>query len=66
MSVEIHQFLQNYSPNIALPKVGDSILNNYVDTTKGITEEERDALTSFLSTFKEITHTIHTYRQDEF
>ncbi|CAG2210322.1 unnamed protein product [Mytilus edulis] len=47
MSVEIHQFLQNYSPNIALPKVGDSILNNYVDTTKGITEEERDALTSF-------------------
>ncbi|CAC5387968.1 unnamed protein product [Mytilus coruscus] len=58
ISVEIHQFLQDYSPNIALPKVGDSILNNYVDTTKGITEEERDALTSFLCTFREINFSV--------
>ncbi|CAC5402121.1 unnamed protein product [Mytilus coruscus] len=48
MNVEIQQYLQDYRPSKALPKVGDGIFYNYVDTTKGITGAERDELTSFL------------------
>ncbi|CAC5386076.1 unnamed protein product [Mytilus coruscus] len=58
MNVEIQQFLQDYRPSKALPKVGDGIFYNYVDTTKGITEAERDELTSFLSTFSEINFSV--------
>ncbi|CAG2189257.1 unnamed protein product [Mytilus edulis] len=58
MHVEIQQFLQDYRPSKALPKVGDGIFYNYVDTTKGITEAERDELTSFLSTFSEINFSV--------
>ncbi|CAC5388031.1 unnamed protein product [Mytilus coruscus] len=53
MSVEIQQFLQDYRTSKLLPKKGD-MFTNYVDATKGITEDERDELTSFLCSFKEI------------
>ncbi|XP_071149127.1 uncharacterized protein [Mytilus edulis] len=54
MKDEIKQFFQKYKPYKKLPKIGDSILNEYFDTTKGITEDERDELTSYLCTFEEI------------
>ncbi|CAC5376394.1 unnamed protein product [Mytilus coruscus] len=57
MSVEIQQFLQEYRPRKLLPKVGN-MFNNYVDTTKGITEDERDDLTSYLCSFKEINFSV--------
>ncbi|CAG2185375.1 unnamed protein product [Mytilus edulis] len=49
MKGQIEEYLQNYQPLKSLPKVGDSLLNDYVDKTKGISEEERDELTSYLS-----------------
>ncbi|CAC5367826.1 unnamed protein product [Mytilus coruscus] len=49
MKGQIEEYLQNYQPLKSLPKVGDSLLNDYVDNTKGISEEERDELTSYLS-----------------
>lgn len=58
MKDEIKQFLQTYKPHKKLPKIGDSILNEYFDTTKGITEDERDELTSYLCTFEEINFSV--------
>ena len=55
MKGQIEEYLQNYQPLKSLPKVGDSLLNDYVDKTKGISEDERDELTSYLSLkFKDI------------
>ena len=54
MQMEIKDFLQSYQPRKSLPKIGDSIFTDYDDTTKGLSDEERDELTSFLCTFKEI------------
>ena len=49
MKGQIEEYLQNYQPLKSLPNVVDSLLNDYVDKTKGISEEERDELTSYLS-----------------
>ncbi|XP_076080818.1 uncharacterized protein LOC143051776 isoform X3 [Mytilus galloprovincialis] len=55
MKAEIIEYLQNYKPFKSLPKVGDSLFNHYVDNTRGISEEVRDELTSYLSlTYKDI------------
>ncbi|CAC5401488.1 unnamed protein product [Mytilus coruscus] len=52
---EIKEYLQNYKPFKSLPKIGESLFNHYVDNTKGISEEVRDELTSYLSlTYKDI------------
>lgn len=60
MQNEVQAFLRNYklSASMKLPKVGDSIFTEYVDTTKGISEEARDELTSYLSTFDEINMSV--------
>ena len=47
----------NYKPWKSLPKVGDIIVEEYVDTTKGISEEDRDDLTAYLCTFEELNFT---------
>ncbi|CAG2212719.1 unnamed protein product [Mytilus edulis] len=55
---EIKEYMVNYKPCKSLPKVGDSILEEYVDTTKGISEEDRDDLTAYLCTFEELNFTV--------
>ncbi|CAC5420440.1 unnamed protein product [Mytilus coruscus] len=57
MHLEIKKFLEQYRSNSkSLPKIGENILrvNEYKDFTKGITEELRDELTNYISTFKEV------------
>ena len=39
MKTEIQEYLQNYTPSKSLPKIGDNIFTDYVDKTKGISEE---------------------------
>ena len=34
-----YEILQNYTPSKSLPKIGDNIFTDYVDKTKGISEE---------------------------
>ncbi|CAC5385074.1 unnamed protein product [Mytilus coruscus] len=57
MHLEIEKFLEQYTSNSkSLPKIGENILRviEYKDFTKGITEELRDELTNYISTFKEV------------
>ncbi|CAC5426247.1 unnamed protein product [Mytilus coruscus] len=57
MHLEIKKFLeQNTSNSKSLPKIGENILRviEYKDFTKGITEELRDELTNYISTFIEV------------
>ena len=60
MRGDIENFLCNYHPSYStpLPKIGDNIISGFVDTTKGITEDERDQLTSYLCTFKEVNFSV--------
>ncbi|CAC5360107.1 unnamed protein product [Mytilus coruscus] len=61
MHLEIKKFQEQYTSNSkSLPKTGENILrvNEYKDFTKGITEELRDELTNFISTFKEVHRSV--------
>ncbi|VDI67162.1 Hypothetical predicted protein [Mytilus galloprovincialis] len=57
MEAEIMTFLKNYKHIKSLPKIGNSILNEYDDVTKSMSDDERDELTEYLCTFKEINPT---------
>ncbi|CAG2252269.1 unnamed protein product [Mytilus edulis] len=58
MEAEIMTFLKNYKHIKSLPKIGNSILNEYDDVTKSMSDDERDELTEYLCTFKEINPTV--------
>ncbi|CAC5378761.1 unnamed protein product [Mytilus coruscus] len=58
MHLEIKEFLINYLPSKSLPKIGDNVSISYEDKTRDITEDDRDELTRYLCTFKEINLTI--------
>ncbi|CAC5417385.1 unnamed protein product [Mytilus coruscus] len=57
MEADIMKFLKNYKHIKSLPKIGNSILNEYDDVTKSMSDDERDELTEYLCTFKEINPT---------
>ncbi|XP_063406602.1 uncharacterized protein LOC134690575 isoform X1 [Mytilus trossulus] len=57
MEAEIMTFLKNYKHIKSLPKISNSILNEYDDVTKSMSDDERDELTEYLCTFKEINPT---------
>ncbi|CAC5363825.1 unnamed protein product [Mytilus coruscus] len=52
-----NEISENYKHIKSLPKIGNSILNEYDDVTKSMSDDERDELTEYLCTFKEINPT---------